>query len=71
MVKIDHAKETLERLCSRGLGVLLDGFYLACERTNTVFIHLVTKELDFGQAKLAFLHFDNQSVFLQTVKKNS
>ena len=61
MEKIYHAKESLERLRSRRLGVLFDGFHFACKGTDTVFVRFMTKELNLGQAELAFLHLVPQA----------
>ena len=49
----------------------LDGFDLVGEWFDTVLVDSVPKEIDFRNSKLAFLGFDHQTVFFETVKKDT
>ena len=71
MVKIYHADEPFKRLNVDWLGEIGDGFDFGRKRSDAVVVYRVTKEVDFGNSKLALFWFDDQTVVLEAIEESA
>ena len=58
MVKVNHANEPFEGLNIERLGVVMDGLDLCWQRSNSILVNPVAKEIDFWHPELALVKLD-------------
>ena len=64
VVEVQHAEEPLEGLDTVRAREIHDALDLTRKRSDAISIYPVPKEINFGNAQLAFLRFDDQSLGL-------